>query len=186
MNNFAAVTVVLLVIAVGAGFLFWMNYLEPLEKEKADLIKEIDDKRNQIEELKNIDKEMEELKADISKLTEQKNKLQTESNQLNTVVPKLLDSTETISNKFDIKFQDIRISPLVRAEEWSELPIEISVQGPFKSIGSFLTVMEKRKIINLAAGSMNVSVSAEVDRATKSPLLSVVLSAKVYIMGSGL
>jgi hypothetical protein len=46
--------------------------------------------------------------------------------------------------------------------------------------------MEKRKIVNLAAGSMNVSVSAEVDRETKSPLLSVVISAKVYIMGSGL
>jgi len=44
--------------------------------------------------------------------------------------------------------------------------------------------MERRKIINLAAGSMNVS--AEVDRDSKSPLLSVTLSAKVYIMGSGI
>lgn len=186
MNNFAVVFIFLLVVAVGAGFFFWMNYLEPLEKEATDLRTEIDEKKNQIEELKNIDKEMEELKTEIAALTEQKNKLQTESNQLNTVVPKLLDSTETVANKFDIKFQDIRISPLVRAEEWSELPIEITIQGPFKSIGSFLTIMERRKIINLAAGSMNVSVSAEVDRATKSPLLSVVLSAKVYIMGSGL
>ena len=42
--------------------------------------------------------------------------------------------------------------------------------------------MEKRKIINLAAGSMNVSVSSEVDKETKSPMLSENLSAKVYLL----
>lgn len=186
MNNFAVVTIFLLVIGAAAGFFFWMNYYQPLIEEADKIGVEIEDLKRQKSELENIEEEMNQLKTEISKLTEQKNKLQMESNQLNTVVPKLLDSTETSSNKYDIKFQDIRISPLVRAEEWSELPIEITVQGPFKSIGSFLTIMEKRKIVNLAAGSMNVSVSAEVDRKSKSPLLSVVLSAKVYIMGSGL
>ncbi|GAB4276165.1 MAG: hypothetical protein Kow0029_17920 [Candidatus Rifleibacteriota bacterium] len=186
MNNFAAVTIVLLLVAAVAGGLFWMNYYQPLIDEAEKIKGEIEDLKRQKSELENIEEEMNQLKADISRLTEQKNKLQMESNQLNTVVPKLLDSTETIANKFDIKFQDIRISPLVRAEEWSELPIEITIMGTFKNIGSFLTIMEKRKIVNLAAGSMNVSVSAEVDRKTKSPLLSVVLSAKVYIMGSGL
>jgi Tfp pilus assembly protein PilO len=101
---------------------------------------------------------------------------------LNSVVPKLLDSTEVIANKFNVKFQDIRISQLIRAEDWSELPVEMTVLGTFKDIGNFLTIMEKRKIINLAAGSMNVSVSADIDRDTKSPLLSVVLSAKVYVL----
>jgi Tfp pilus assembly protein PilO len=175
MNNFAVVTIFLLVIAAGVGAFFYMEYWQPLEKEAADLNDEIENLKRQKSELENIEEEMKQLKTKISELTEQKNKLQMESNQLNTVVPKLLDSTETIANKYDIKFQDIRISPLVRAEEWSELPIEITVQGPFSKVGNFLTIMEKRKIVNLAAGSMNVSVSAEVDRETKSPLLSVVI-----------
>jgi Tfp pilus assembly protein PilO len=186
MNNFAIVTILLLIVAAGAGFFFWMNYWQPLEEKAATLRREIEDLEQQKSELEGIDEELEQMRAKIKEKTQQKDQLQTESNQLNTVVPKLLDSTETIANKFDIKFQDIRISPLVRAEEWSELPIEITVHGPFAKIGNFLTVMENRKIVNLAAGSMNVSVSAEVDRSTKSPMLSVVLSAKVYIMGSGL
>lgn len=183
MNNFAVVTIFLLVLAAGAGVFFYMNYYQPLVDEAEKIKTEIDDLERQKAQLANIEEEMAQLKAQISKLTEQKNKLQMESNQLNTVVPKLLDSTETIANKFKVKFQDIRISPLVRAEDWSELPVEMTILGTFKDIG--LTIMEKRKIINLAAGSMNVSVSAEVDRDSKSPLLSVTLSAKVYIMGGG-
>jgi type IV pilus assembly protein PilO len=185
MNNFAVVTIFLLVLAAGAGFVWYMNYYQPMVEEGEKIKSEIDDLERQKAQLANIEEEMAQLKAQISKLTEQKNKLQTESNQLNTVVPKLLDSTETIANKFKVKFQDIRISPLVRAEDWSELPVEMTILGTFKDIGSFLTIMERRKIINLAAGSMNVSVSAEVDRESKSPLLSVTLSAKVYIMGGG-
>ncbi|MGM0598372.1 MAG: type 4a pilus biogenesis protein PilO [Candidatus Rifleibacteriota bacterium] len=186
MNNFAVAIIFLVVIAAGVGAFFYFEYMEPLEKEAAELTEEIESLERQKAQLENIEEEMKQLETEISELTEEKNKLQMESNQLNTVVPKLLDSTETIANKYDIKFQDIRISPLVRAEEWSELPIEITVQGPFSKIGNFLKIMEQRKIINLAAGSMNVSVSAEVDRKTKSPMLSVVISAKVYIMGSGL
>ncbi len=186
MNNFAVVTIFLLVIAAGAGVFFYMNYYEPMVVEGEKIGQEIEGLKKQKAQLANIEEEMAELKSQISKLTEQKNKLQMESNQLNTVVPKLLESTETIANKFKVKFQDIRISPLVRAEDWSELPIEMTILGTFKDIGGFLTIMEKRKIVNLAAGSMNVSVSAEVDRDTKSPLLSVTLSAKVYIMGSAM
>ena len=101
---------------------------------------------------------------------------------MNKVVPKLLDSTEIIANKFNVKFQDIRINPLVRAEDWNELPVEMTILGTFKNITCFLNVMEKRKIINLAVGSMNISVSSEVDKDSKSPMLSVNLSAKVYIL----
>jgi type IV pilus assembly protein PilO len=186
MNNFAVVTIFLLVIAIGAGVFFYMNYYQPMEEEGKKISSEIEGLKRQKAQLANIEEEMAELRNQISKLTEQKNKLQMESNQLNTVVPKLLESTETVANKFRVKFQDIRISPLVRAEDWSELPVEMTVLGTFKDIGNFLTIMERRKIINLAAGSMNVSVSAEVDRDSKSPLLSVTLSAKVYIMGSGI
>jgi type IV pilus assembly protein PilO len=183
MNNFAVVTILLLLVAVGAGVFFWMNYYQPILDEAESLKSDIDDLEKKKARLANIDDEIDKIRQDIAKLQDQRKGLETESNRLETVVPKVLESTETIANKFDVKFQDIRISPLVRAEDWSELPIEISVQGTFKNIGEFLTIVEKRKIINLAAGSMNVSVSAEVDRKTKSPLLGVTLSAKVYILG---
>ncbi|HNW11901.1 MAG TPA: hypothetical protein PKI71_11085, partial [Candidatus Rifleibacterium sp.] len=90
MNNFAVVTIFLLVLAAGAGVFFYMNYYQPLVDEAEKIKTEIDDLERQKAQLANIEEEMAQLKAQISKLTEQKNKLQMESNQLNTVVPKLL------------------------------------------------------------------------------------------------
>lgn len=186
MNNFAIVIIFLLLLSAAAGVFFFLNYYQPLVKEGETISSEIERLQKQKAQLANIEEEIAQMEREIEVLTEEKNKLQMEANQLNTVVPKLLESTEVIANKFDVRFQDIRISPLVRAEEWSELPIELTILGTFPSIGNFLKIVEERKIVNLAAGSMNVSVSAEVDRKTQSPLLSVTLSAKVYIMGSGI
>ncbi len=185
MNNFAAVILIILVAAAGAGFAFWTYYWQPVMEARNGLEQQIRELERKKDEIKNVDDEIARINEAIAKLTEEKNKLQMESNQLNTVVPKLLDSTEAVANKFNVRFQDIRISPLVRAEQWSELPIEIGILGTFQDIGSFLVVMEKRKIVNLAAGSITISVSAETDTKTKSPLLTITLNAKVYIMGGG-
>ena len=184
MNNFAAVFIILILLTCGAGGFWYVYDYQPLEKKAGELRIEIEGLESQKNELQNIDEEMEELKKEIDRLTEKESKLKMESNQLHTVVPKLLESIEIIANKFSVKFQDVRISPLLRNEEWSELPVELTILGTFKDIGQFLKIVEMRKIVNLADGSMNVSVSAEMDRKTKSPLLSVTLSAKVYIMSS--
>ena len=184
MNNFAVVIVVLLVAAAGAGGIFYTSEYTPMLEERATIDGEIQDLKREIEKLESIDEDIVKLGDEIKKAKEQREKVKGASNKLETVVPKVLESTKLIANKFKVKFQDIRISPLVRAEEWSELPIELSILGTFQHIGDFLKIMEKRKIINLAAGSMNVSVSAEIDRDSKSPLLSVTISAKVYIMGT--
>lgn len=181
MNNFAAaIIVIFLAAAAAAGALYVYEY-QPLAEEKQGILNKIEEGRKLINQLKSKEKEVVELKAKIKTLEAKEKKLQTESISLQDVVPKLLDSTELIANKFKVKFQDIRISQLIRAEEWSELPVEITLLGTFKNIGNFMYVVEKRKLLNLAAGSMNVSVSADVDPETKSPKLSVVLSAKVYI-----
>ena len=186
MNNFIIVIVVLLVATAAAGGAFYVSYYKPLLDEADDIKAEIRRFEQQKAQLATIDQELEEFRKEIGRLTEQKDQLQMEANQLETVVPRVLESTEIVANKFDVRFQDIRISPLVRAEDWSELPVELTILGTFQNIGQFLKVMEERRIVNLAAGSMNVSVSAEVDRATQSPMLSVTLSAKVYILGRGI
>lgn len=182
MNNVATVIVVLLFIAVGAGVGFYYQYYEPVTVEREEIQNKIEEHKNEKEKLKGLEKEIKDYKKKIEEATAEKAKLQTDSIPLNTVVPKLLESTEAVANKFKVKFSDIRISPLVRAEDWSELPVELTILGTFNNVNCFLNVMEQRKIINLAAGSMNVSVSAEVDKETESPLLSVTLSAKVYIL----
>lgn len=182
MNNFATAFILIIVLAIGAGIGFYFTEVEEALKEREELVTKIEDHKQELKRLESLDNDIRKLKDKISKLTEQKSKLQTESIPLNTVVPKLLDSTETIANKFKVKFQDIRISPLVRAEDWSELPVEMTILGTFNNVSCFLNVMEQRKIINLAAGSMNVSVSSEVDKDSKSPMLSITLSAKVYIL----
>ncbi len=176
----AIVISIVLTIATAAAF-YYTRWTE-VEKERQDLETTIEGLKSDVEKLKSLDTEIKKFKDKIADAEEKKNKLQTESIRLEDVVPRLLDSTETVSNKFDIKFQDIRISPLVRAEDWSELPVEMTILGTFKNITCFLNVMENRKLINLAAGSMNVSVSSEVDKDSGSPLLSVTLSAKVYIL----
>lgn len=185
MNNFAVVILIIVLAAAGAGGVFWIYYLQPAEEERGRLQQDIKSLEAKKDEIRNVADEIARINEAIAKLTTEKNKLQMESNQMNTVVPKLLDSVEAIANKFNVKFQDIRISPLVRAEQWSELPVEIGLLGTFQDIGNFLIICEKRKIINLAAGSITISVSAETDPKSKSPLLTVTLNAKVYIMGGG-
>ena len=181
-NHFMGAILVSVVATLITGVLFYSNVYQKVMEDREALNQEIAKLDAKAEELKNIEKEITKFEKQIKDAEEQKNKLQTDSIPLNAVVPKLLDSTEIIANKFNVKFQDIRISPLVRAEDWNELPVEMTILGTFKNITCFLNVMEKRKIINLAAGSMNISVSSEVDKETKSPMLSVNLSAKVYIL----
>jgi len=185
MNNFAVVIMIIILAAGGAGGAWWVYYWQPAKEEAAKLEQDIKNLDAKKDEIKNVADEIARINENIAKLTEEKKKLEMESNQLNTVVPKLLDSTEAVSNKFNVKFQDIRISPLVRADQWSELPLEIVILGTFPDIGNFLLVMEKRKIVNLAAGSISIAVSAETDPKSKSPLLTVTVNAKVYIMGGG-
>lgn len=176
----------ILVAAAVAGLSFYFYYYEPALAKAKVIDTEIGKLEKEIEDLKRIDQDIMNEKKRIEEKEKRKRELETESTRLETIVPKLLDSIELISNKFDVRFQDIRISPLVKAEQWSELPVELSISGTFDKIGGFLRVVEQRKIINLAnRGSLNISVSAEPDPKTKHPLLNVTLNGRVFIMGGG-
>lgn len=181
-NHFMGAIFLSVLLILGTGIGFFTTVYDRVTTEAEEYNNKIKALNEEKEKLRNIGNEITKLKEDIKKQEEIKSKLQTDSIPLNKVVPKLLDSTEIIANKFNVKFQDIRINPLVRAEDWNELPVEMTILGTFKNITCFLNVMEKRKIINLAVGSMNISVSSEVDKDSKSPMLSVNLSAKVYIL----
>ncbi|MBQ3644610.1 MAG: type 4a pilus biogenesis protein PilO [Candidatus Riflebacteria bacterium] len=181
-NHFMLAIFICILMVIGTGIGFYSTVWEKVTEEETQLKADLEKLQQEAEKLKGIDKEIEKYNKQIEEQEALRKKLQTDSIPLNEVVPKLLDSTEIIANKFNVKFQDIRISPLVRAEDWNELPVEMTILGTFKNVTCFLNVMEKRKIINLAAGSMNVSVSSEVDKETKSPMLSVNLSAKVYLL----
>ncbi|MFZ2960560.1 MAG: type 4a pilus biogenesis protein PilO [Candidatus Ozemobacteraceae bacterium] len=185
MNNFAIVFMVIVIAAAGAAGAFYVYYWQPAIEERTKIESEIKTLEGKKAEIADLEAQINKIKEDIASKQAEKEKLAMESNQLNNVVPKLLDSTEAVANKFNLKFQDIRISPLVRAEQWSELPIEVGILGSYNDIAGFLYTMEKRKIANLAAGSITITVSAETDPKTKSPLLSATLNAKVYIMGGG-
>ena len=180
MNVLASFLITIVAAAGAAGF-WWYNDIQPKLEEKKKVEADIDEGKRQIDSLKKKRSEVTKLDEEIKELEVKEKKLQTSTVSLEKVVPMLLDSTELIANKFDVKFQDIRISQMIRAEEWNELPVEMTLLGTFSNIGKFMSVVEQRKLVNLADGSMNVSVSAEVDDKTKSPKLSVVLSSKVYL-----
>ncbi len=183
MNNIVVVVLVLVLAAGGAGAAFYVMYYQPIEEERQKLETEISGLEKKLADFDKLDSEIEQIHKDIAEKQAEQKKLSTGNDQVETVVPKLLESTEKIANKYQVKFQDVRISPLQRNDQWSELPVELGISGTFANIGSFLVAMEKMKIVNLAEGKITISSSSEPDPKTGSPLLTVNLNAKVYIIG---
>lgn len=184
MNNIAVVILILVLATAGAGAAFYVMYFEPIKEEEKKIQDEIDQLKKKFAEIDKLDDEIDRLNREIADKQAEQKKLSTGNDEVETVVPKLLESTEKIANKYEVKFQDIRISPLVRNDQWSELPVELGISGTFANVGQFLVAMEKMKIVNLAEGKITISSSSEPDPKTKSPLLTVNLNAKVYIIGS--
>lgn len=81
-----------------------------------------------------------------------------------------------------VKFQDMRISPIIRCENWTETPWEIGINTPENSIVPNLEKVAKFSNAGdmLICQAINVSVSAETYKETKEPVLSVSLIGKLY------
>lgn len=81
-----------------------------------------------------------------------------------------------------VKFLDMRISPIIRCENWIEVPWEVGINTPESRI-----VPDLQKVAQfsnsgdvLSCQAINVSVSAETYKETKQPVLSVTIMGKLY------
>ncbi len=88
---------------------------------------------------------------------------------------------DTYASQF-VRFQDMRISPIIRCEKWIEVPWEIGVSTAENLIASDLKKVSQFDNAGdvLVCQAINVSVSAEIHKETKQPVLSVTLMGKLY------
>ncbi len=81
----------------------------------------------------------------------------------------------------NVRFQSLRISPVIKTEKWLEIPFETAISAPADQILKALRKIDSYdedgdKIVNLAA---NVSVSAETQK-DGAPILTITLLSKLY------
>ncbi len=82
----------------------------------------------------------------------------------------------------NVRYQDIRISPYVRTEEWLEIPFEIGLMFDETELVPVLEVMNGFPAMDsqMAINSVTISVSAE-SNPKGLPLLTVTLNGKTYL-----
>lgn len=99
-------------------------------------------------------------------------------NEVSTAIEHLSD---TFTSQY-VTFQDLRISPTIRCEQWQEVPMEVSVLTPEDQIVPDLKkisqLQDKGKLF--VAEAAYISVSAETLKVTGKPLLTVSLLTKLY------
>jgi hypothetical protein len=93
-----------------------------------------------------------------------------------------LDSLAEAMAALELKFMDVRISPVIRAENFEEVPIEVGFMAPETKLvpalaQEFAYAQNQARFI---LGALNVSVSAET-LADGHPLLSITTNQKLYI-----
>ncbi|MFC1743391.1 type 4a pilus biogenesis protein PilO [Candidatus Riflebacteria bacterium] len=184
MNSIMQALVVNLFCLIGAGAGFYLNSWQPHEETMVELRSEISKLKSQVDAKDDIVKEIKSLEAEIKKKEAEKERLLKNSPRLESQVPELLKSLEDTAKKFNVKFSDIRISPLIRNEQWSELPVEFTLRGTFHKLGEFLFKYENKKVINLTKGTLSITPTSEMDPKEKKPILTVQLSGTIYALNT--
>lgn len=190
MSNKVLLTVLFLVAVVGmAGYWFMYTY-QPYLTRKAELESKIEKIKKEIQQAGNI---KEELERKEKKLQELKAQLAQHKDLLSTSkkIPDILRKTEKAAKDCGVKFKDIHISPMVEYEGYSEIPIEIGLEGTYHKIGEFLAEMENLRMLNINNGTISISPKGRVvqqridNKLQPVQPLNVVLNVKAFILGPG-
>ncbi len=134
-------------IALGAGFFYGlfqpkMKELGSLQTKQADLSKQIQDNKRIADNLPKFKKEYEQLKVDLDNaLTELPNQKE---------IPSLLTSITSKGKEAGLDFLVFRPKAEVPKDFYSEVPVEISVQGPYLNVANFfVAVGSLPRIVNM-------------------------------------
>lgn len=142
---------VVLVIALGAGFFFGlqkpkMTELDGLQKKVAELSAKVEESRRIANNLPKFKSDYANLQKDLEKaLTELPNQKE---------IPALLTSITTLGKNAGLDFLMFRPKPEVPQEFYSSVPVDISVSGSFHSVANFFSgVGNLPRIVNM--GNVN-------------------------------
>ncbi len=94
----------------------------------------------------------------------------------------ILEFENDALSQADMKFQDVRLSPMIRSEQWYEIPVEIGFVTAEDNLPAFLKKTNAFSVANATLGhkSINVSQTAETLPNGKQ-LLSVMINQTVVV-----
>lgn len=148
------VTTILLAAGMGLGWYFSSyKHHQELIQQKDDEIKGIND---QLAANKDIDQKIERQNKEKEKLLVQIENLRKWFGTREHI-PEVLRVMELTSKKYSIKMKDIKFSPLIEYDGYSELPIEISFESRYHHFGEFLAFIENRRIVNINGAVINIT-----------------------------
>jgi len=189
MSNNLAVLVAFILIAIGIGVGFYFFEYRPIQDSKKTLKKQIEQLEKEISEAQDIKEDLAKLQKEYEEL---KKKLKERSKKLATQldIPNILKQIEEISMKNHIKFKNVHFSPVVDYEGYSELPIELGLEGTYHDMGRWLADMENAQIVNINEASISISPKGRPVRDRDDPKkevqpLNIVVTAKSYILHKG-
>lgn len=138
---------VLLVVAIGAGFFFG------LEKPKLAELKELQAKhdkvRADVQETRKLANNLPKFRAEYNGLKQDLDNALTELPN-SKEIPSLLTSITNAGKSSGLDFLTFRPKPEVPKEFYAEVPVDIIVSGPFSGVGNFFVAVGKLpRIVNI-------------------------------------
>ena len=178
------VTTILLAAGMGLGWYFSSyKHFQDQIKQKEEEIQSIND---QLEANKDIEDKISRQKEEKKKLVQQIENLRKWFGTREHI-PEVLKVMELTSKKYGVKMKDIKFSPLIEYDGYSELPIEISFEGRYHKYGEFLAFIENRRIVNINGAVINITPRGNPQynkETSKFDILSlnISVSVKAYIL----
>ncbi|GEM_PF-5896854 len=179
----------LLALILGGGIFGWWytSEYQAYQEQIASLEESIQELKRKIASAKDVEREVEEYEAEIKKKQQELEKLKKElPSKLELDV--LINKLEYLCLKHGMNLHDIRFGNLTRFEGYSEMQIDISVDGPFmgkdveddRGLLKLLKDLEKDKYFNTDVGMVNVTGKSEVG--AKKVEVSASISMKTYVV----
>lgn len=147
--------------------------------------------KREIDEDENIDDELRSLKAEYERVKKELNRYKSLISE-ESKVPEILEKTERVCKEVKVDFRDIHISPLVEYEGYSEIPIEVGLEGTYHRIGEFMAAMENMRMLNMNSGTISINPKGRPISQKKEDggtemvqLLNVTLNVRAFILTRG-
>lgn len=141
----------LLVIAVSIipSALFSYFVIYPLHKNLKSSLEELEKKKKELERLRVIAMNYKSVKQEFERLKEELAKMEIILPS-NPDVPSFLERISFLSKKYKVSADSLLFSPEKREKDYSFLPVNLTVCGPFHSIALFLSDLSQwKRVIGL-------------------------------------
>ena len=189
-NKGLVFTLFMIFLALIGGYWFMQVYQpkKALVQEARDHIAKLN---KEISENQNIDDELASLEAEYNRVKKELNRYKSLISE-ESKVPEILEKTESVCKEVKVEFRDIHISPLVEYEGYSEIPIEVGLEGGYHSIGEFMAKMENLRMLNMNSGTISINpkgrpITQKKEDGTSEmvQLLNITLNVRAFILTRG-